>query len=373
MQDLANHNDFDLEGVFRVGPRPGGAELVRALESMGLESVCASSIAPAFADPLIRLAASWEDALAPSTLTARRCDLRRFARWSQERGQDLFASDAQLAGLMQDHIVEVGRMLSAGTARRVGTNLTALAKGVGSDRAARGAQERRKLAVRAATKARRRVGVVHAKPRLTVAQMQAMRNEIARGGSNPAIRARNLAMFDLMCDLMMRRSEVAGLKMRDLDLAAGTVRIAYSKTDQEGRGSVFCISERTRASLEAWILTSDLDVCPVADADALPVFPGVRKCGRVRRGADGRPAPMDGKSVARILGMAAAAVGIDGVAGHSLRRSVARALYEAGVTEDDIVAKGRWSSLDQMRAYVGLTAPIKGAASVLFDTPAGAV
>ena len=340
--------------------------LAGALKAMGLDKLDPDGIAPDFRAPLIRLAASWEAAIAGSTLSSRRCDLRRFARWCAEEGQAPFVSDRVLAELMEAHVVEIGQTFAPGTARRVGSNLTALAKGLGSDRAARGTRERRRLAVRAAQKLERVRGVTHRKPRLSVAQMQAMRRETETRKALPLRRLRDLALFDTMCDLLARRSEVVGMRLRDLDLAAGTVRISYSKTDQAGRGTVFRISARTVASLETWLIASGLREIDVPDVGTLPVFVAVMNDGKIRLGPAGVPTPMDGKTVARILQRYAAPLGIPGVAGHSLRRSMARALHEAGISEEEITAKGRWSSLDQMREYVGLTAPIQGAAELVF-------
>lgn len=52
----------------------------------------------------------------------------------------------------------------------------------------------------------------------------------------------------------------------------------------------------------------------------------------------------------------ASRAGLTGVESHTIRRSVARALYEAGVPEPEIVEVGRWSGLEQMRTYVGIRA-----------------
>jgi integrase len=341
--------------------------LAGALKAMGLNGLDPGGIAPEFREPLVRLAACWEAAIAASTLASRRCDLRRFAQWCECRGQAPFVSDRALAALMEAHVVEVGQTFAPGTAKRVGSNLTALATGLGSDRAARGTRERRRLAVRAAWKIERARGVTHRKPRLSVAQLRAMRANIEASDVLPLRRLRDLALFDAMCDLLARRSEIVGLRLPDLDLAAVTVRISYSKTDQAGRGTVFRISMRTVASLDAWLGASGLREFLPRDAGALPVFVAVMNDGTLRRGRNGVPTRMDGRTVARILQRYAEPLGIPGVAGHSLRRSMARALHEAGFCEDEIVRMGRWSSRDQMREYVGLTVPIQGAAALLFQ------
>lgn len=98
----------------------------------------------------------------------------------------------------------------------------------------------------------------------------------------------------------------------------------------------------------------------------MSVFVGIMNDGKIRLGADGAPEPTNGKTVAGALHRYAARLIIFGVAGHSLRRSIARALYEVGVPKEKIVRKGRWSSLNQMRDYVGLTTPVQGVSALIF-------
>ena len=342
--------------------------LHEALQVMGLEGLNPGSIADEFRDPLIRLAASWTASIAASTMTSRRCDLRRFAQWCDRKGAHPLSSSGGLSELMESHVMDVGRTLSAGSTQRVGTALSALAKSLNSDQASRGARERRRLAVRAARRSVVPTGTTHKKPRLTVSEMQSMRGGIETEAVSSLRAVRDLAMFDVMCDLLARRSEIKQMLGRDLDLSSGTIKISYSKTDRAGRGSIFTISPRTVTSVEAWLDASglrDLDGAG-ATAGALPVFVGIMNDGKIRLAADGQPDPIDGRTVARALQRYATPLGISGVAGHSLRRSMARALYEANVPEEEIVRKGRWSSLDQMREYVGLTAPIKGASDLIF-------
>ena len=163
--------------------------------------------------------------------------------------------------------------------------------------------------------------------------MKSIRGSIEIETASSLRAVRDLAIFDAMCDLLARRSEIKQMLGRDLDLSAGTIRISYSKTDQAGRGSIFTISPRTIASIEAWLGASGLSDIDVEDAGALPVFVGIMNDGKIRLTADGQPDPIDGRTVARALQRYSVPLGISGVAGHSLRRSMARALYEADVPE----------------------------------------
>ena len=271
----------------------------------------------------------------------------------------MFASDAALANLMERHLADAGQAFAPGTAKRIGSNLSALARGVGSDGAADSAQNFRNLATRAAYKRERLQSVQRRKAHLTVAQMQGLRRAIAANAASSCLLAiRDLAIFDTACDLLASRAEITKMRLTDLSLPEATLRFKSARSRRTDHGAVFAISQRTLASIASWLDASSLRNLDVANPGSVPLFVGIAGNGRVRLGQDGALEPIDGRTVARALQRYATPLGISGVAGHSLRRSMARALYEAGVPEDEIVRKGRWSSLDQMRAYVGLTAPI---------------
>ena len=210
------------------------------------------------------------------------------------------------------------------------------------------------------------LGIQPQKPYLTVSQMQSLREAIASEEPASMLAIRDLAIFDTACDLLASRSEVIKLRLRDLNLREGTIQFSGARCDQADRVSVFAIAPRTTASIGAWLDASGLRDLDAEDYGALPLFVGVMNGGNVRLGPGGTPEPMTGRTVARALQRYAGRLGISGVTGHSLRRSMARALYEAGVPEEEIVRKGRWSSLNQMREYVGLTTPIQGASNLIF-------
>jgi len=347
-------------------PNETPGALVDALKTMGLEDLDPADIAHEFRDPLVRLASSWRAAIAEATLSTRRSDLRRFSRWCVQQLEIPFVSDAGLADLVERHLADCGQTYAPGTTKRIGSNLTALARGVGSDVSAGIAQDCRARATKAAQKRRRMLGVQSQKAHITVSQMQRLREAIAAEAASSTLATRDLAVFDAACDLLASRSEIIKLCLRDLNPREGTIRFSGARADQIDRGAVFALAPRTVASIGTWLDASDLRDFDVGDAGALPLFVGVMNGGNIRFGADGTPEPMNGKTVVRALQRYAARLGISGVAGHSLRRSMARALYEAGVPEEEIVRKGRWSSLSQMREYVGLTAPIQGASDLIF-------
>ena len=296
-------------------------------------------------------------------MRSRRTDLRRLVGWCAERGEVVLLDPARLADLMEEHLDDIGERLSPGTVTRASTNLTALAKVVGANDAARGAQERRRLSVRATRKRRSAAGFVHAKPRLSKGELARLAQAIEDAEAPPRRVARDRAILAVMRDVLARRSEVAGLRLRDLDLDAGTLLIAVSKTDQGGRGERFSLAVRTVAAIREWIDRSGLHEF---GNENLPLFVGLHVSGGLLL-QDGQPDPMDGGSVARMLRRYGEAAGLAGVSGHTIRRTVARLLHERGVPEERITAMGRWSSLEQMREYVGLSAPRQGASDLLDD------
>jgi len=203
---------------------------------------------------------------------------------------------------------------------------------------------------------------------LTVAQMLRLRDAIASEAPASTLAIRDLAIFDTACDLLASRSEIIKLRLRDLNLREGTIRVSVARGDQADRGAVFAVAPRTIASVGAWLVASGLRDIDAEDAGATPLFVGVVNGGNIRFGPDGTPKSMNGRTVVRALQRYAARLGIPGVHSNSLRRSMARALYEVGEAEEQIVTKGRWASLDQMRDYVGLAPPIGGASSVIFHS-----
>lgn len=83
-------------------------------------------------------------------------------------------------------------------------------------------------------------------PRLSVEQVARLLEAVATRTGYPE---RNLAMVCLMLDSGLRRGEVVGLKLSDIDLEVGLVRV-FGK-DQETRD--IPIGDKTREALEAYL------------------------------------------------------------------------------------------------------------------------
>lgn len=168
---------------------------------------------------------------------------------------------------------------------------------------------------------------------------------------------------------MLRRKEICDLQQRDWDPTSGCLTIRTSKTDQVGRGAAYTLSQETSDAVNAWCDASGLtDISDEAEDGRMPLFAGVLKNGALRRMKQSGIAPLAGKSVARMLDAHAQRAGIHGVSGHTVRRSIARQLQQAGAGDEDIVDAGRWTSVDVMRRYVGLAVTRRSAGDLLTRT-----
>src|SRR5690242_16560620 len=175
--------------------------------------------------------------------------------------------------------------------------------------------------------------------------------------------ARSRAMLLLGFGAALRRSELVGLRLGDVDTVPGRgllVTIGRSKTDQHGAGqrvavwanpaeSGFC----PEAALETWLAhrrtAADLDwtASPASRAER-PLFCAVTKVGRIT--GEG----LSDKSVARLIKQAAADAGLDAerFSGHSLRRGLLTAGGENRAALADLMRQSRHRSVASVLGYV---------------------
>lgn len=146
----------------------------------------------------------------------------------------------------------------------------------------------------------------------------------------------------------MRRSELVGLNVEDIEFVREGLRVTIrkSKTDQEGQGHVIAIP-----------YGSHIDTCPVRSLQAWlevsnilegPLFRPVNRHGQVgtQRLSD--------HAVAKIVKRAAEAAGLDAskFSGHSLRAGHATSAAQAGVQERIIMRQTRHRSIEMVRRYI---------------------
>ncbi len=194
---------------------------------------------------------------------------------------------------------------------------------------------------------------------VTIAEIQAIARALpdTLGGK----RDRALLLVGLAAGL--RRSELAGLQVADVDFGERglTLRITRSKTDQEGQGAAVGVPAGKMPltcpvrALRAW-----LDASGIAEG---PVFREVRRDGRLVRPRPeldaageptGREVGLSGAAVADVVKRACGRVGLDPArfGGHSLRAGMATVAHAAGKSPIAIAKQGRWSSLAMVARYV---------------------
>ena len=139
----------------------------------------------------------------------------------------------------------------------------------------------------------------------------------------------------VMSDGLLRISEVTELRISDLE--ENTLRLRFSKTDQEGQGEHLYLCEDTRQIVGQWLKRSGLTegylfrrMTPKGDK----LYRDKGTGDQVRLRDDG---------VRRVIKSCAARVGLtEKVAGHSLRIGMTVSLAKSGVFLVDIQVAGRW-------------------------------
>lgn len=165
---------------------------------------------------------------------------------------------------------------------------------------------------------------------------------------------RNSAILRVMSDGLLRISEVTELRINDLE--GNTLRVRFSKTDQEGQGEHLYLCEDTRQIVQEWLKRSELSegylfrrMTPKGD-------------NLYRDKETGEPTHLTDDGVRRIIKSCAARVGLtDKVSGHSLRIGTTVSLARSGASLVDIQVAGRWKDPGMPAHYARAQFAEKGA------------
>jgi integrase/recombinase XerC len=159
------------------------------------------------------------------------------------------------------------------------------------------------------------------------------RRMIARlGGRTDAKGVRDRAVLRLLFDLALRRKEVVGLDVGDLDLKAGTVAVLGKGRAEKAR---LTLPASTQAALEAWLA--------VRGSAAGPLFTSLD---RAQKG-DGR---LTGGAVYALVRRLGEAEGVK-VRPHGLRHSAVTAALDAGLDVRQVRRFSRHARLDTLLVY----------------------
>jgi site-specific recombinase XerD len=276
-----------------------------------------------------------ENDKAQSTRLAYRSDFDDFAAWCSEMGQESLpaypgAVAAYLATL-------VNRRLKASTIRRRLAAIRHFHVAAGhdapTDSAALGAVHRgirRKIGTRSFPKAP-----------LVAKQLAAC----IKKTPDTLAGARDRALLLLGFSAALRRSELVGLNVEDIEHAPEgvIVHIRKSKTDQEGAGQQVAVPTGSKlqpvAALRAWIKQ--------LGRDTGPLFVSIKKGGKLTEDR------LSDKSVADIIKKHASAAKLDpdSFSGHSLRSGIITSALQTGADVFAAADLARHKKLETTRVY----------------------
>ncbi|MDE0676805.1 MAG: tyrosine-type recombinase/integrase [Acidimicrobiaceae bacterium] len=149
---------------------------------------------------------------------------------------------------------------------------------------------------------------------------------------------RSAAIIATMSDALLRVGEVTALQVGDIEPrtdGAATLTVRRSKTDQNSDGATLYLGSPTTRRIDTWKEAAGLAGADMTDG---PLFR------RVYRGQHVSPEPLSPRSIREVVRSAAAAVGIAGASGHSLRIGSAMSLVRAGASLVETQQAGRWAS-----------------------------
>jgi|SRR5208283_1907251 len=325
--------ETDLLGPLRV---PAGADRACELEALSA-----------------RAAVYATRARGDGTRRAYRAAWGSFSRWCQAIGREPLAADADTIAMYIVSRADAGLAVSSLRVHLAAIRTAHLLASVPLD------LRHPRLAMVLA-------GIIRSKgsrPRRRAAPAlpEALRKMLAaRPGAKTPIGARDRAMLLLGFGAALRRSELAGLRLGDVETVPGRglhILVRRSKADQEGRGQdiAVCANPADPAfcpatALEAWLAhrrkAADL-FGGAADAER-PLFCAVGKSGRVSG------TKLSDKAVVRLVKQAAADAGLDPTrfSGHSLRAGLATAAGDSGAGLADLMRQTRHRSTEVALGYL---------------------
>ncbi|MCC0807525.1 site-specific integrase [Methylobacterium sp. W2] len=303
----------------------GGAIIVRP-----------TALALAPADALDEAAAGFAAASkSDATRRAYAGDWRDFTSWCAEQGVDTLPATGRTVGRYVTHLAGLGRSVS--TIDRRAAAIAAVHRAAGHTAPTAFEEVRTILAGIRNTLGRR-----PAKKQALTADLVAKVLKRIRGTDLASVRDRALI---LVCfGAALRRSELVALDVADLERHRRglLVRIAKSKTDQQGQGRTVAILDgrlKIPAAVAAWL-----------DASGITTGPVFRGADRGRLSAD----RLTAGQFARILKARCAAAGLDPEAfsGHSPRRGFATTAGDDGADLRLTAKHMRHAKLETTLGYI---------------------
>lgn len=277
-----------------------------------------------------------QGAFAQNTVRAFRSDCRVWGKFCLDRGVDFLPASPET---VRDWIAETYRegMAPATIARRVSSVSSLHQRAKVTDPTKTEIVALALRSMRQAAKADRR-GRQKQAPALNRPDV----NRALRDAGDGLRALRNRALVAVGYDTLCRRSEIAAIRVEDVTVdheGHGSVLIASSKTDQEGRGQERYLAPDTVRVVELWKAAAGISEGPL--------FRVVRKGGKSVGGA------IEGRTIASVFAELAQSAGLEvRPTGHSLRVGAAQDMRAAGLSLVEIMQAGGWRKTETLMRYV---------------------
>ena len=289
--------------------------------------------------------------IAENTRKSYRSQWRRFSDWARNRDiETLPAAPAQVSAYLAERAEQYGHRPATLRASAAAISHTHRIEGLADPCASEEVKNTLKSATRLLGSFQRQARGLTAD---TLEEIRATACLPRRGrggrmeGLDTAVRRgrMDIAMASLMRDALLRVSEAAELRWKDIveeDDGTGRLLIRRSKTDAEGEGAIAFVSVTTMGNLKA---------IRGAATDDRSIF------GLCRH------------QISRRIKQAAQAAGLgDGFSGHSPRVGMARDLARAGTELPRLMTAGRWRSPRMPALYTRNESVARGAVAQYYGS-----
>lgn len=310
-------------------------------------------VAPLLQDEIAAARVYRAQAKATNTVRAYTSDWNQFEGWCDERGLEPLPARPEAVATYLAALAVAGRADST-----IGRHLAAIGWKHHQDGLVAPTVRDERMVIAdtlAGIRREQRARPSRKKAALTAKDLAAM-IAVADGEGTRSVRDRAILALGLAAAL--RRSELVGLTLRDVEFVDEGLRltIRHSKTDQEGEGQVIAVPSgkvlKPVARLQAWLA--------VRGTAPGPLFWQIDPQGRVVECA------MSDRSIARLIQKYAGRIGLDPetVAGHSLRAGFLTEASRSGATIVKMQEVSRHKKVEVLLGYVR--------SAELFDDHAGA-
>lgn len=288
-------------------------------------------------------------AFADNTVRALHADTRVFADWCRaNHRQNIPASSETVVAFID----AMSQLKAPATVRRYRSSIAAL------HRAAELPNPCEAEVVRLALRRMNRMRGVRQKQAEPLNRSAIERMVVAEApDSSDLLGLRDAALISVAYDTLLRRSELVGLLIEDLQRAddgGGTILVRRSKGDQEAAGTIKYLAPDTMARVEAY-----LNFGMLAGG---PLFRAVDKGGRPSR------TPLEAQEVRRIFRKLAELADLRlsrPPSAHSTRVGAAQDMLSAGLELSEVMQAGSWKSVVMVARYGERLLARRGAARKL--------